>query len=364
MPAPSQRIHHLAASLVPGDAVSDCAAMLHAVAEAAGWRSAMHADHRAGGFATSAGPTAHLARSLGRGDVLVYHHSTGCAAADAFVAARDVARVLVYHNVTPPRLLADLPDAAARAARGLAQLPVVVEAASACVAVSGFNARTLEAAGAHRVEVVPLAVDDARRELLALAAARRRAASGGEVRFLHVGRVVPSKRLELAVRAAEFAARQTHRRGVLTLVGDGASAPDYVRSLVEFAAGHPSVDLRVAGKLDEAGLAAAYAEADIYVCASAHEGFCVPLVECMFAELPVVALDAGAVADTLGGSGIVVAGDDAVPLAEAALAVLGDPALRAALLRNQRERRARFTTECFAGSWLPLLADLAPGGVR
>ena len=366
MSDPGKRIHHLAASLVPGDAVSDCAAMLHAVAVAAGWRSTMYADHRAGPFATAASPTTALTRATAPGDVLVYHHSTGAAAADAFVTSRDVVRIMVYHNITPPALLAGLPAAAARSAHGLAQLPAVVGAAELCVAVSGFNADGLRAAHARRVEVVPLAVDDARRASLGLAADRcagpATAGSGTAARFLHVGRIVPSKRLELAVRAVEYAARQMGGRGVLTLVGDDTSAPDYVRSLVQFAAGHPSMILRVAGKLDEAGLVDAYSNADLYICPSAHEGFCVPLVECMFAELPVVALDAGAIADTLGGAGMVVGGADSVDLAEAALAVLRDAALRDALRSRQRVRRIRFTRESFASVWPRLLADPTASG--
>ena len=51
-------------------------------------------------------------------------------------------------------------------------------------------------------------------------------------------------------------------------------------------------------------LAAYFASADVFVCASDHEGFCVPLVEAMAGGSPVVAYDAAAVGETVGGAGL------------------------------------------------------------
>ena len=44
--------------------------------------------------------------------------------------------------------------------------------------------------------------------------------------------------------------------------------------------------------------------ADLFMCASEHEGFCIPLVEAMHYHLPILAYDAGAIAETLNGSGV------------------------------------------------------------
>ncbi len=41
--------------------------------------------------------------------------------------------------------------------------------------------------------------------------------------------------------------------------------------------------------IDEATLTAHYRNADLYVCMSQHEGFCVPLVEAMFFDIPIIA---------------------------------------------------------------------------
>ena len=57
------------------------------------------------------------------------------------------------------------------------------------------------------------------------------------------------------------------------------------------------------GGVPNEDLAAYYRWADAYVSLSEHEGFCVPLVESMAMDVPVLAYAAGAVPETLGGAG-------------------------------------------------------------
>ena len=52
--------------------------------------------------------------------------------------------------------------------------------------------------------------------------------------------------------------------------------------------------------LTSAELAAWYGAADVFVCLSEHEGFCIPLLEAMQFDLPIVAFAAGAVPETVG----------------------------------------------------------------
>ena len=64
------------------------------------------------------------------------------------------------------------------------------------------------------------------------------------------------------------------------------------------------------GAVPDDDLAAFYRWADVYVSLSEHEGFCVPLVEAMAADVPVLAYAAGAVPETLGGAGVLFAPKD------------------------------------------------------
>ena len=70
--------------------------------------------------------------------------------------------------------------------------------------------------------------------------------------------------------------------------------------------------MRLAGGLAQDELNAAYAEADVMLTLSEHEGFCVPLLEAFHFGLPVVAAPAGAVPDVAGGAALYTDGDAAV----------------------------------------------------
>ena len=60
----------------------------------------------------------------------------------------------------------------------------------------------------------------------------------------------------------------------------------------------------IVGSVPVAVLRAYYEKADVFVTASDHEGFCVPLLEAMSFDVPVVARATSAIPETLGGAGI------------------------------------------------------------
>ena len=83
------------------------------------------------------------------------------------------------------------------------------------------------------------------------------------------------------------------------------------------------------GPVPDEDLAAFYRWADAYVSLSEHEGFCVPLVEAMAADVPIVAYAAGAVPETLGGAGLLFAPKDLEVAAELLGSVVYDREVRA-----------------------------------
>jgi len=89
------------------------------------------------------------------------------------------------------------------------------------------------------------------------------------------------------------------------------------------------------GQVDEDDLIAYYSSADLFLCLSDHEGFCVPLVEAMCFGLPVIAYDAGAVRETLRGGGVLLKEKRPEIVAELVHYVLRDGSLRQAVLKTQ-----------------------------
>jgi glycosyltransferase involved in cell wall biosynthesis len=102
--------------------------------------------------------------------------------------------------------------------------------------------------------------------------------------------------------------------------------------------------VHLVGSVGDAALGAYYEVADAFVCVSEHEGFCVPVLEAMAHDLPVVARATTAVPETVGDAGVLVAGTaprDAV--AVAVHRVLSDRPTRDALVERGRARGDYFS---------------------
>jgi glycosyltransferase involved in cell wall biosynthesis len=328
------RVHQLIAAAAPGDAVTG---------QALAWREALRgwgADGRV--IAEHVHPDldgvverlGSRAGDLDDAGALVLHYSVWSRAVEVALAS-DAPLGVCYHNVTPGSLIrAYNPGLAHDCDRARAELPRLRGRTRALVADSSFNALELREAGVGDARVVPLVLD-----LPATAAPVRPA--GSPPAILSVGRIVPNKRLDDAVRA--FALYRAHRApgATLTLVGSDGGFEGYRRALENLVAAIGVGGVRFAGRVSEAERDRLYARADAYLCTSEHEGFCAPLVEALSRGVPVVARRAGAVPETLGGAGLVLDGPDLLPLAAEALhEVVSDPRTRAGLAAAAARRHA------------------------
>ena len=108
----------------------------------------------------------------------------------------------------------------------------------------------------------------------------------------------------------------------------------------------------------DADLGAFYRWADAYVSLSEHEGFCVPLVEAMAADVPVLAYAAGAVPETLGGAGLLFAPKDLEMAAEMLGMLVYDRPVRERVLEGQRNRVRDFSSERIDAALHGILTEL------
>jgi glycosyltransferase involved in cell wall biosynthesis len=105
-----------------------------------------------------------------------------------------------------------------------------------------------------------------------------------------------------------------------------------------------TVDVHVVGHVDDADLAAMYRSALAVVSASEHEGFCVPLVEAMTFDTPVIARSYGAIPETVGDAGLLLPPEPGPTLfAEAVVELVHNEALRADLVARGRRRVAELS---------------------
>jgi glycosyltransferase involved in cell wall biosynthesis len=333
----SRRVTQLLAAAAPGDAVTGQALAWDRLLRAWGHETMLVAEHVHRDLAGSVRRFDGL-DGLGEGP-LILHYSIWSAVVPAALDAQGPLAVC-YHNVTPGRLLrAFSPALADDCDRARAALPRLGPRARALVADSTFNADELASAGAVGAAVVPLLLDHG-------APPDRAAPPAGAPSVISVGRIVPNKRLEDVIRAFAIFQREHAPEAALTLVG-GAGGFERYRKALEGLARRAGARVRLTGWLAEDALNRAYAEGDAYLCMSEHEGFCAPLVEALAHGLPVVARDAGAVRETLGGAGIVIERDLGLA-AEALAEVVGSEGTRRGLQAAARRRLAELAPEVVA----------------
>ena len=153
----------------------------------------------------------------------------------------------------------------------------------------------------------------------------------GLTNFLFVGRIVPNKRIEDIVRLAEVYKRYIDANYRFIFVGRTDGMPRYYATVRALVAEFDMLPERFVftGPVPDWELAAYYRTASVYLSLSEHEGFCVPLLEAMAADVPVFAYESSAVADTLGGAGVCWSPKDLEYAAELLGQLAFDPVMRA-----------------------------------
>lgn len=256
------------------------------------------------------------------GDAAILHYSI---ASSAIFHVLDRCRrcAVHYHNITPAELLWRwAPRVALECAVGRRRLGELAGRVRAAGAVSAYNAGELEALGFPEPAVLGVM-------RAPLPAAPRPPSGGGPARLLFVGRGVPNK-AQHHLLLASAALRDAGVDHVLDLVGSWGAAPAYEHHCRALARALALEDhVRFQGSVSDVALAAHYAAADLFLCLSDHEGFCVPLVEAMAADVPVVAYASTAIPETLGDAGLLL--DEKPPslVAEAVAETLVNGGLRA-----------------------------------
>ncbi len=166
----------------------------------------------------------------------------------------------------------------------------------------------------------------------------------GLTNFLFVGRIAPNKKIEDHIRLAEVYKRYVDTNYRFIFVGRTDAVPTYYATIRAMMVQYqmPADRFWFTGPVPDEDLAAFYRAASAYISLSEHEGFCVPLVEAMAADVPVLAYAAGAVPETLGGAGVLFSPKDLEYAAEMLGAIAFDVPLRRGLIAGQRARREAF----------------------
>jgi glycosyltransferase involved in cell wall biosynthesis len=210
--------------------------------------------------------------------------------------------------------------------------------------VSEYNRRELEGLGFRRTGVMPIAIDTARITRASRRPALERVFDDPLPNFLFVGRIAPNKRIDDYIRLAEQYKRYVSIDYRFVFVGRYDAVPGYYAAVRAMIVQYdmPPDRFVFTGPVPDEDLAAYYRMADVYVSLSEHEGFCVPLLEAMAADVPVLAYGAAAIPDTLGGAGVQFWPRDLEYAAELLGVLTYDEGVRRQVIAGQRGRLRDF----------------------
>ena len=324
--------------LVPGigpyDAVSNDAVGMTDALRALGHEVALFAP-QCSVAGVSVEPPAAIERWLGSpDDVVIYHYCIGWDFPLALLARVRAKRVIRYHNITPPEFFADYsPGYVAACAEGRSQIARYARMnCELYLGDSPFNLEDFLAEGVDPARTAVLPPFHKVDELLAIEPEPAPIPAAQGTSLLMVGRIAPNKNDFALVESLAVCRRMVDP--TLAAYGDALD-----RRIDELGVREAIVSVSDASP---GALRAAYESADAFVMLSAHEGFCVPLIEAMALGAPIVAYGSSAIGWTLGDAGIAWDSADA-HLVAASVARLRDDAELRATLRERGIARYRTT---------------------
>ena len=327
-----------------GDAIGNDVLAVDRILKEAGFQTAVYAERSGPGIPKGVVfPVSDLHVSDEK-DIILYHASTGSGLSIA-LPRYGGKKVMVYHNITPPRFFHGYHSEAEHFSMlGYDGIRYLSDRVDYCIADSEYNRQELLRMGYRcPVEVCPVVIpfEDYRQE--ADRRVLRQYGEGGWTNVLFVGRVVPNKKQEDVIRAFSAYHRYYNRRSRLFFVGNSSGMQAYVNRLREYA-GRLQIADRVIfpGHISFREVLAYYQAADVFLCMSEHEGFCVPLLEAMSFRVPIVAYRSTAIPETLGQGGILLDTKEPRLAAAAMNRVMTDDALRAKILASQKKQLRRY----------------------
>ena len=326
-----------------GDAVGDSARRVRDLLRTRGFDSNIYALSIDDNLRDDVLPFDHV--SSHAGDATILHFAVPSIMSTKLTQLKS-RTIIQYHNITPAYFFAPYDSGIFRiAALGREELKTLVGHVDVALGDSEYNRQELATLGFTSTGVMPIIVDTERITGSPGEPALEETLLGdGLANILFVGRIVPNKKIEDIIRLAEHYKRYVDTDYRFIFVGRTDAVPRYYNTILALIAEYqmPKDRFIFTGTVTESELATYYRASSAYISLSEHEGFCVPLVEAMSADLPILAFGATAIPETLGGAGICFSPKDLEYAAEMLGLLVYDEAVRSKVIAGQQSRVADF----------------------
>ena len=345
------RIHQVLATLGYGDAIGHEVLGIQRVLRAAGYESEIFVETADQRLEPRTRDYRELVDFSHADNLLLHHFSLGSKASRTAYALPD-RMALIYHNITPPEYFVGVHRTLARQTfRGRRELRAYADRCDLALGDSEFNRQDLEDLGFPRTAVLPVVPDFSHldRDPNWFVA---RDFDDEWTNVVFVGRVIANKKIEDLI--CWFHAYHTifNPRSRLLLVGAQSGFERYLASLHQLVARLGASHVHFIGHVSDEELIAFYEVADLFLCASEHEGFCVPIVEAFYKQVPVLAYAATAVPSTMDGAGVLFEDRDPIHVATLMDEIVSNAHLQDQIVDGQLAAVDRLRSKDFAGTLL------------
>ena len=296
------QINQILPSISYGDAISNHVLEIKEILKSWGYESEIYAHHIHPKLKNDAKLYTEYKNSS-CGNILLFHYSIGSEITD-FVRSLPDKKVLIYHNITPHSYFNGINDTLINLLKdGRSELGSFSDEVVLALGDSEYNREELEVLGFKNTGVLPIIIDF---EKYAQKPTKKimDKFNDGHSNILFIGRISPNKKQDDIIKTFYFYKKYIDPKARLFLVGSYEGIEKYHEQLINLIKKLDINDVIITGNVDFKDLLAYYKIADVFISMSEHEGFCVPLLECMYFELPILAYNSTAIPYTLNGSGI------------------------------------------------------------
>lgn len=239
-------------------------------------------------------------------DIFIYHMSIGSEITDYIIKEKVKKKLMVYHNITPKEFFDGFPNFQIACQTGRVELEKLTPYIDFAFADSDYNKSELDALGYKNTVTLPIVFD--KQEYLSVTPDEKimqKYTGDGYTNILFVGRIAPNKKHQDIITSFHFYNKYINPKSRLFLVGSANSMEIYKDALDKYINENEIKNVYFSGHVKFPEIIAYYKIADIFLCESEHEGFCVPLLEAMTFDIPIVAYHSSAIPFTLGNSGVI-----------------------------------------------------------
>ena len=282
---------------------------------------------------------------LKKNDIVIYHFASADPLAET-IKQLDCVKILRYHNITPPQFFKKYDSESEKnVSVGLKQVRELKDYINYVMTVSDFNKRDLQEMGYQcPMYVVPILIqfEDYAQEPTTEIVEKY---SDDIKNIVFVGRIAPNKKIEDIISVFEYYHKNIDTNTRLIIVGAYNEKNKYYEFLQKLVKKLSINNIIFTGHIAFRDILAYYRTADVFLCMSEHEGFCVPLAEAMYFKVPIVAYASTAIPGTLNGCGVLVDSKEPATVAESLKEVLENPEYKQKILEGEERRLSDFDNE-------------------